>query len=569
MGFTGRHLIFLFLLLLFGFEVAGQTYLQTIRGTVRDAQSGALIQGAQVSIPAQREGISTTTDSLGNFRLEKTPPGRYVVRVDAPGYMSKTLPEILLVAGKELVLDFSLLPTTFTLKEITIRSTIHRDEAISTRQISAEETRRFPAAWLDPARVTVSFPGVVQADDGTNHLVIRGNSPNGILWRLEGVDILNPNHLPNAGTFSDRIAQSGGGTNILSMQLMENSVFSTGAWGAEYGNALAGVFDVSLRNGNNQKYEFTAQAGLIGLDVAAEGPLTRTGKSSFVANYRYSTVGLLDLAGVPLGDEEVNFQDLAFKLNFPLKKGRLSVFGMGGRSRNFFEGPREDSLQTAQKDLFDIRFRSTMGAAGINYERRLGSRALWRTALVGSGTSSRRNVDFWLTPTLNQATERDEILQNRISLRSYVRLFGAEKWWLDMGGMLTRIGFEQESRSRRAGTPDALAPRALADGSGWLLQPFAKLSVRLGRWQGDLGLHGMHYFLNSTTAVEPRLSFGQQEGRHRIRFGYGLHSQLQLPGTYFATLTDSQGGTVQPNVGLGFGKAHHFVLGYQWLFSPN
>lgn len=163
---------------------------------------------------------------------------------------------------------------------------------VSTRTFSVEETRRFAAAVNDPARMATSYAGVVAADDGNNHIVIRGNAPNGLLWRMEGVDIPNPNHFSNVGT-------SGGGISILSSQLLNNSDFSTGAFAAEYGNALSGVFDLKLRKGNSDRREFTIQAGVLGLDVAAEGPLGGTGiaPASASAPARQGSAGGKAMAG--------------------------------------------------------------------------------------------------------------------------------------------------------------------------------------------------------------------------------------------------------------------------------
>src|SRR5690606_19251846 len=208
---------------------------------------------------------------------------------------------------------------------------------ISGRTFSVEETRKFAAAVNDPARTAISFSGVVSTDDGNNNISIRGNSPNGLLWRMEGIDIPNPNHFVNPGT-------SGGGISILSSQLLANSDFLTSAFPAEYGNALGGVFDLSLRKGNNEKREFTLQAGFLGTDVAAEGPIAKNYKGSYLINYRYSTLSILSKLGIPLGDFVTDFQDLSFNFYLPTgKKGSFSIFGFGGLSNQNGEA-KKDSL---------------------------------------------------------------------------------------------------------------------------------------------------------------------------------------------------------------------------------
>ncbi|MCB0854007.1 MAG: carboxypeptidase regulatory-like domain-containing protein, partial [Bacteroidetes bacterium] len=359
-------LTYLFLLLAFiypGISV-GQNYLQTIRGQVLAESNEHPISEAIVTIREEGVERSVTTDEKGQFRLESVKAGRYTLTVVKDGFAEYTEPDLVVNAGKEVVLDIQLSEKTYEMESVDISSPTIRDlDRVSTRVFTVEETKRYAAVYFDPARMAASFPGVVQGNDQANHLVVRGNSPNGILWRLEGVDIVNPNHTANAGTFSDRLTQNGGGVIILSTQLLTNSSFSTGAFSSQFGNALSGVFDIHLRKGNDENYEFTGQAGLIGVDLAVEGPISKKKGSSFLANYRYSTVGLLSLMGIPLGDEEITYQDLSFNLSFPTEKlGTFTLFGMGGMSSNFFKGARIDTQVVEQKQRFDIDFYSNMGA---------------------------------------------------------------------------------------------------------------------------------------------------------------------------------------------------------------
>jgi hypothetical protein len=161
--------------------------------------------------------------------------------------------------------------------------------------------------------MSASFVGVVSPNDGGNNISVRGNSPYGFLWRMEGIDIPNPNHFANAAT-------SGGGISILSAQILANSDFLTGAFAAEYGNALAGVFDLRLRKGNNEKREYTIQAGLLGIDLEAEGPVSPGSAHSYLVNYRYSTLSMLANLGLEVGDAITNFQDISFNVTLPTKR---------------------------------------------------------------------------------------------------------------------------------------------------------------------------------------------------------------------------------------------------------
>ncbi|MCO6480690.1 MAG: carboxypeptidase-like regulatory domain-containing protein, partial [Phaeodactylibacter sp.] len=316
---------------------------QTIRGAITDADSRQPLPGATVLLRELDKGA--VADSSGHYRLEEVPVGRYQLEARHVGYDGRLLAEVLVESGKETILNIELQERVLGLEAVEVRasrSDIRVAHPLSVQTITVEETRRFPATFYDPARLATAFAGVVNDNDQANGLVIRGNSPNSLIWRLEGVDIVNPNHTPNAGTFSDRTTQNGGGVNILSAQMLGTSHFFTGAFPAGYGNVLSGVLDMRLRAGNDEQHEQVIQAGLIGIDLAAEGPLSRQSGASYLANYRYSTVGLITSLGVDFGDEQINFQDLSFNFTFPTQNGgEFTLFGLGGLSENLFEAERD------------------------------------------------------------------------------------------------------------------------------------------------------------------------------------------------------------------------------------
>jgi hypothetical protein len=263
-----------------------QSLTQTVRGTVVDKISKIGLPGATVVILNTEPLLGATTDTDGNFRINNVPVGTQALKISFVGYKDVTT-NLVVNSGKEVVLNVPIEEDITQLAEIVVRPDAEKNKplnemaVVSTRTFSVEETRKFAAAVNDPARAAISFAGVVSADDGNNSISIRGNSPFGLLWRMEGVDIPNPNHFAVVGS-------SGGGISILSSQLLANSDFSTGAFAAEYGNALAGVFDLNLRKGNNEKREYTIQAGVLGLDIAAEGPFSKNYRGSYLINYRYS-----------------------------------------------------------------------------------------------------------------------------------------------------------------------------------------------------------------------------------------------------------------------------------------
>lgn len=546
--------------LLFGLLIIfTQLTAQTIRGTVSDADTGQPLVGATVALNENQGG--TTTDSTGQFRFTGLEIGRrYQLTVSFLGYAPVVLTEILVESGKEQVFDITLSQTNAELATVTVRGrqSEGRWYLPSVKVLTIEETMRFPATFFDPARLTFAYPGVIGDNDQTNGISVRGNSPNHLRWRLEGVDIVNPNHTPNAGTFSDRVTQSGGGVNILSAQLLGTTRFYTGAFPVEFGDALGGVLDMHLRPGNDQKREWTVQTGLIGIDLAAEGPLNKAKGSSYLVNYRYSTVGLLQLLGMELGDEAINFQDLSFNLAFPLENGgEVTFFGLGGISTNVFEAQRDSTLWEFSKDRFDIDFSSRMGALGATLQLPAGRNGLWKTSFAASGLESTRTgerLDDGYTPIL---AEEDELNQSKLSLHSFYQLKWNPQNRLRLGLVLTQTGYKITSSLAGEGII------ASGNTSGALWQPYFD-------WQNNLtpnldlnaGLHFTYFGLNGSNAVEPRVSLDWRQARNRISLAYGLHSQTQAPQLYFA-----QTEPANDNENLELTKAHHLGLGYQYELS--
>ncbi|MCB0844068.1 MAG: TonB-dependent receptor [Bacteroidetes bacterium] len=571
-------LTYLFLLLAFiypGISV-GQNYLQTIRGQVLAESNEHPISEATVTIREEGVERSVTTDEKGQFRLESVKAGRYTLTVVKDGFAEYTEPDLVVNAGKEVVLDIQLSEKTYEMESVDISSPTIRDlDRVSTRVFTVEETKRYAAVYFDPARMAASFPGVVQGNDQANHLVVRGNSPNGILWRLEGVDIVNPNHTANAGTFSDRLTQNGGGVIILSTQLLTNSSFSTGAFSSQFGNALSGVFDIHLRKGNDENYEFTGQAGLIGVDLAVEGPISKKKGSSFLANYRYSTVGLLSLMGIPLGDEEITYQDLSFNLSFPTEKlGTFTLFGMGGMSSNFFKGARIDTQVVEQKQRFDIDFYSNMGATGLTHTLLIGENSLLKSVVALSAIDSDREGTYLHDYDTGTLVEQDRQRQIKLSATTSFSHKISARSKVKAGIFLNQLDYLVLSQTRPASAVGIQEPfRKIADNQGayMLIQPYVEWNQALGtKVELTAGLHSMYFMLNGRKALEPRLSLNwNPDSRQSLRFAYGLHSQLQLPGTYFSAFSDANGENVLPNTNLGFTKAHHFVLNYNRQLASN
>jgi len=270
--FTPLLLMLLLLIVIPG--VGAQTITQNIKGNVFDIQTKETLIGASVVILNSNPIIGTSTDFDGNFSIPRVALGRHSVQVNFIGYEPVIIPEVLVTSGREAVLNVGLRQTFSELEEVTVTPEARKAKplnnmaTVSSRSFSVEETRRYAGGLDDPARLVSAYAGVAVGNVQDNAIIVRGNSPKGISWRVEGVEIPTPHHLAGGNV------TGGGLVTLFSSQMLANSDFHTSAFPAEYGNALAGVFDMNLRSGNSDKHERTFQVGTMGLDFASEGPLS-------------------------------------------------------------------------------------------------------------------------------------------------------------------------------------------------------------------------------------------------------------------------------------------------------
>lgn len=545
-----------------------QQLTQTIRGTVIDQITKAPMPGATVMIVGSDPVIGTTSDVAGDFKLADLPLGTYTLNVSFMGFKEIVFPNVQLNSGKEVVLTIPLEEDITQIDEFVVTATekdrtINDMVQVSGRTFSVEEARKFAAAVNDPARMAASFSGVTSTDDGNNNISIRGNSPNGLLWRMEGIDIPNPNHFVNPGT-------SGGGVSILSSQLLANSDFLTGAFPAEYGNALSGVFDLSLRKGNNENQEFTLQAGFLGVDLAAEGPIAKNYKGSYLINYRYSTLSMLSKIGLPLGDFVTNFQDLSFNLYLPTgPRSTITIFGFGGLSDQDGDALTDSLEWESDGDRYGSTFFSNTGAVGIKHSYSLNAANFLQTTVLASGnslgtTESRLDNDLQF-----QDRYYENYSNSKITLSSVLNTKFSAKASLRSGFYVNQLyynlredDFDEES--------ERLQTNINSKGNTQSIQAFSQLNYRANeRLTFNIGLHYLQLLLNNSNSIEPRLSASYAlDEKQRVSLGYGLHSQVQPLGTYFAE-QEVNGQITLPNKDLGLSKSHHFVLGYDRSLTPH
>jgi hypothetical protein len=536
-------------------SACAQEVTQTVRGKITNEEAGLPLAGAVVVFAPG--AITVSTDNKGNFSAT-LPIGRYKMTVGHEGHLAVSR-EVLVIAGKETVINATLEQSARQLQEVEITGTVIPEDVPGMRSLTIEKTLRVPANFMDPVRVATAYPGVIATSDQNNSIIVRGNSPNGLLWRLNGLNIVNPNHLANAGTLSDRPASNGGGVNILSAQMLDRTDFYMGSFPASYGNALSGIVDMKLRDGNKSKAEYTAQASLIGLDIAAEGPLGKREKTSFLANYRYSTVGLLSAAGVNFGDEAISFQDLSFNLNtLTTTGGSLSFFGFYGSNRNEFEAKEPEEWEE-DKDKYDILYASKTGALGLSYSAPVFGGKLFSGMAYSAGDQDREaNVSMAFPWDERVLLSDGFLLKNAIGSANlrFQKPFG-ERTGFEVGVTADYISNDYAS-VKNIGCIQCSSRTTIeqdADYDGVLIQPFANVNFVLSPTVTfDAGLRYSQFSYNNTNAVEPRAKLAFQiSPLSKVDLAYSLVSQIQSQQVYAGA----------GNEDLGLSKSHHFDLQYR------
>ena len=581
-----KHLYLLCILLTGCYTLQAQQITQTIRGTIIDKESNQPLEGVNVVVSKDSAILNgAVTDVHGNFRIEKVPVGRVNFAASYISYKPIYQPNILVNSGKELVMNIEMEPSVATKNEVVI-SGIKRGESInemaqlSVRSFSPEETERYAGSRGDPARMASNYAGVSGSDDSQNQLVVRGNSPFGILYRVDNIVVPNPNHFVIEG-------QSAGSVAILTDRMLTNSDFFTGAFPAEYGDATAGVFDIRLKNGNNERHEFTMQVGALGAEIFGEGPLGKNTKASYIFNVRYATLEALVKMGINIGTTAIpKYQDLQFKFNFPLKNGdNLSLFAIGGYAMiNFITSTvkRPGGQDIYASNDQDENFRSGMGVAGMTYLHRINNHEYSKVSIAvgtqyGHDNFTRivRHVDPITGNYVVDTTYHKEdytfvplrytiayMRNNKLSERSSIR-YGISTEMMQPNYQYRIL----EEPAYNYGLTHFYWDTTLNTHNEFhfLFQPYIQWKYAFSEnLTTVLGVHGQYFTLSNSWSLEPRFSLKWQvRPNQSLAFGTGLYSQMLPFYQYF--VLDNNGN--QNDRHLDFVRSYHVVLGYDIFFK--
>jgi hypothetical protein len=544
--------------------VCAQTITQTVRGTIIDEDGKFPLPGATVVVMGSNPLKGAVTNENGEFRLTNVAVGRISLEIKFIGYEDLIVPNILVNSGKENVLDLKMRESFVKMDEIVVTAqkkgeVLNEMAVISSRSFSVEETNRYAGSLQDPSRMVSAFAGVMSNPEGDNDIIVRGNSPRGILWRLEGIEIPNPNHFSDEGS-------TGGPINAINSELLSNSDFYTGAFAPEYGDALSGVFDMHMRSGNNEKHEYSLGIGVLGTDVLLEGPFAKNYSGSYLINYRYSSLAMLNEAGIVDFDGVPKYQDIGFKFLMPTKRlGTFSLFGLGGLSSIAVEEEDNDGNLTGKGN-----YSARLGVMGLNYTYSFNDNNLMKITLSGSGNGSKyyweetdsaehllpNSKADWVKSSLRSSIMFSTKLNQRnrviIGLKFTHHFYNMFEYYLDDD--LNRWVY-------------SINTKVDAD----YLQSYISWKWRI---TDDItavsGLHGIHFSINNEISIEPRIGLKWQiNPKQAVNLGYGIHSKVESIFAYYRIENSAEGESVSPNTGLGMSKASHYVLGYDHKFSKN
>ena len=556
------------LLLCLSLTATAQPLTQNIRGTVTDKASGTPIAYATIQLE-DTPGKGAITDSIGNFLLTDVSLGRHNVRATYVGYDPSLIREVLVSSAKEIFLNIAMTENTQELNEVTVRPQVNKEQPLNgmalsgARMFSVEEASRYAGGLDDPARLASSFAGIASGAS-MNGISIHGNAPHLLQWRLEDVEIPNPNH------FADIATLGGGILSSLSNHVLGNSDFFTGTFPSEYSNAVSGVFDMKLRNGNNRKMENTFQAGILGIDVASEGPLSKNHKASYIVNYRYSATGLLTQSGIVDLGGTFDYQDLNFKLNFPTRRaGTFSLWGTSLIDKFGSEREEKDPEDWEnQNDHSQSDTKQYMAAGGVSHRYFFNDRAFLKTTLAATYFKSTADMqiydtDLTATPYLDMRRENT----NLVFTTAYNHKFSA-RFTHKTGVTYTRMYYDmQMSLAPYIARPMNLISQG--DGSTGLFSAYTANSLGItSRLTLSLGLSTQVLTLNNHWTLEPRAALKWQAAPHlSLSAAYGMHSRMEKMDVYYTRTP--QTGDRQVNRNLDLTKAHHLMLTFDLKLSDD
>ena len=295
----------------------------TVSGFVKDGANGETIIGATVYL--KKSGKAASSNAYGFYSLT-APSGNDTLIFSYIGYKTMIY-EVAL--NKNLTYNVSFSPAENNLEEVEVTSKGRNENVKNTQmgsiQLDMSEIKKIPAFMgeVDLLKTIQLLPGVKNSGDGNTGFYVRGGGPDQNLILLDEANIYNASHL--LGFFS-----------VFNSDAIKNVTLIKGGFPAQYGGRLSSVLDISMKDGNNQKFAVTGGIGVIASRLTIEGPLVKN-KGSFMISGRRTYIDILAkpvIQKTEFKGTSYYFYDLNAKFNYTINdKNRLFLSGYFGRDK--------------------------------------------------------------------------------------------------------------------------------------------------------------------------------------------------------------------------------------------
>lgn len=377
----------LYALIYVSIALPSTVYAQTgsLEGTVVDARTLEPLVGVNITIKGEIYGAATNMD--GRYAIYGIDAGIYTVLYSMIGYEQVVETDVLIRGSRSTIKNLELSQSVVESSDevtVTAYSYFERDEEIpvSYRNLSYEEVRRSPGAREDVSRMVQNLPGITPTTDDRNDLVVRGGSPAEVLYRVDGIEIPNPNHFPTQGA-------TGGPISMLNTQFIEEVSFLAGGFPARYGHKMSGVLDIQYREGNSQSFNGKFDLNFAGAGGNFEGPI---GDGSWMLAFHRSFLdvmeGVLNFGGIPI------YSNLQGKLTYDLGNDtRINILGIAGDDKINIQ-PEPDAADFEQGEIDTVSYSHVINK---NQQYTVGAnlRKIWSEKIYSNFVLSRSYNEFF------------------------------------------------------------------------------------------------------------------------------------------------------------------------------
>lgn len=359
-GFKPNHFLAFPLILMILNSGAYSQEKFTLSGIITDEETGEALIGANIYVTTLEKGTSTNTYGFYSLTLPRT--DSLGIIFSYIGY----IPQIKKIyADKNLELDIEMKPSTSTLEEVTIQG--QQDANVARPQMSVvnvplEKIKELPVILgeIDVLKVIQLLPGVQSGNEGTTGIFVRGGNADQNLVLLDEATVYNPSHL--FGLFS-----------TFNSRALNNVTLIKGGFPAQYGGRLSSILDISMKEGNNRKFQGEGGIGLVTSQLTLEGPIKKE-KASFIVSGRRTYIDLILTPFLEVGNSsDYHFYDINGKVNWKISSKDRLFF-------SFFTG-KDDALYNETKGIsYNIKFGNS--AATLRWNHLFGQKLFLNTSLI-------------------------------------------------------------------------------------------------------------------------------------------------------------------------------------------